>query len=511
MIGSPRQRSHLQQRLFVSEEATGSLRRRSVRGGALTLVEQLTKLLLRTGTVIVLARLLSPADFGLIAMVLTVTNAGVMFKDAGLTDATLQSNSITHEQVSTLFWINVGVGLLIAVAIAGLGPAIAWFYDQPELVSISVALSTMFVFGGLTSQHQALLRRHLWFGRLAVVQIGAMLFTSSMAILAGYRGAGYWALVIMHVGLSFATAVGCWIALPWVPGRPRRGAGVRELVKFGLNVTGFNFLNYFSRNADNVLIGRFLGASALGFYSKAYSLMTFPISQIRTPIMGVGLPALSRLQNDQSRYRNYYERLLQTLVFVISPLTILLGVYAHEVVTLLLGDQWIPSADVFRILAFAAFVQVPNGTIGMVLLSSGNSHRLFRTGLAQSLITIFAFVVGISWGINGVALAYTVAVYATLVPMTLYALKPTPIPPRLYFRALFLPASASLLAALVSRIVFQLFSPERSLVFALVTVLATAVVVYLSCYVLFPSGRRVLRDLRMSVNSLRGSSSGKSV
>lgn len=491
------------QTIFANDLVGVNLRKRSVRGGAITLASQVSKFVFATATTVILARMLTPEDFGLIAMVLAVIAIATMFNDAGLTDATLQRDTISHEQVSTLFWITTGFGLLVSVGVVALSPAIAWFYGVPELMPITSVLSIMFFFGGLTSQHKALLRRKMQFGRLGVVEIAAVTISLSVAVIAAMSGAGYWSLVMKHVFLAAMTALGCWIAMPWRPALPKRGSGVRSMLRFGANVSGFNLATYFSRNADNVLIGRFIGVAALGFYGKAYNLLMLPVSQIRSPITSVGLPALSRLQHDPARYREYYRKLLHVLLFLTAPLGFLLGVHSNEVILLALGAQWVPVSSVFRIFAVLVLPQSAVGTFGMVMLSCGYSGRFFRLGIFTGIISVVSFIVGLPWGINGVAMSYAIANFIVLFPIACYALHGTPISVRLFFDALLLPTLSGVVVAGVSRLTFVLLNSVMSVPLALVLCLIPSAVVYLLCYLALPGGRHILVDLKTSLNTLR--------
>lgn len=494
---------------FETEQLSADLKTRSVRAGAVTVGAQVTRFGLHTAGLIVLARLLAPADFGLVAMVVALTNVAAMFKDIGLTDATVQRERITHQQVSTLFWINAAFGLLTAAVIAALGPVVAWFYTEPRLTPITVAIATGFLFGGLASQHRALLRRRMRFGRLGMIEIGATAVAAAAAVVGALLGAGYWALVIKHVAVAVCTTVGCWAAMPWLPGRPRRDTGIRSMLAFGANVSGFNLVNYLSRNADNVLIGRVLGATALGFYSKAYSLLMLPISQIRMPLTSVGMPALSRLRRDPRRYRNYYHKLLQTLAFATAPVAVLLGVYAHELVRIVLGPQWMPVAGVFRILAVTALLQTIGGTTGMIMLSWGMARRHFRLGIIGAVAAVTSFVVGLPWGIRGVAISYTVANVIILLPLMSWAFKGTPVKTVSALRSVLLPTGAAGAAAGLSRGLFRLLEPALGMTGATGVGLVAAAVLYLGCHLVLPAGRVILMEMRHNLRLLgRGTGTG---
>jgi len=194
---------------------------------------------LRMGSTVVLARLLTPQDFGLIAMVTVITGFVMMFKDMGLSMATVQRDEVNHAQISTLFWINVGLSLCVMLLTAALAPVIAWFYGEPRLVWVTLALASAFIFGGFTVQHQALLRRQMRFGTLAVIGIISMVVGIITAIIAALSGAGYWSLVLMQLATAITIAIGVWVGCDWRPGLFVRRSGIRKMLAFGGNLTGF--------------------------------------------------------------------------------------------------------------------------------------------------------------------------------------------------------------------------------------------------------------------------------
>lgn len=253
--------------------------------------------------------------------------------------------------------------------VAAIAPAIAWFYGEPRLVWITVALPGGFILGGLTVQHQALLRRQMRFGALAGIDIAALASGIAAAIVSAWYGAGCWALVIMHLAMALVTALGVWIMCWWIPGRPVRGAGVRPMLAFGGHLKGFNVLNYFNRSLDKVLIGWRWGAPQLGLYAKAYQLLLLPIRQINAPLSSVAIPALSRLQVEPDRYRAYYLRAIKLIALVTMPLIVAMGVLSKELICLVLGGQWSDASGLFTILACAAFLQPVVNSLGWVLVS----------------------------------------------------------------------------------------------------------------------------------------------
>lgn len=412
---------------FATGHLIDDLKGRSVRGGAITLSAQGIKFVLQVGSTMVLARLLTPADFGLIAMVTVVTGFVAMFKDAGLSVATIQREHITHEQVSTLFWINVSLSIAVMIVVAALAPAIAWFYGKPELTWITLALAATFIFSGLTVQHQALLRRQMRFKALAIIDIASLAAGIATAIVMAVLGFGYWSLVGMPAAMAVVNCVLVWVFSGWQPGRPVRGSGVRSMLGFGGGLTGFNVLNYFTRNADNVIIGFALGSGPLGLYSRAYNLLMLPIRQINVPVSAVMLPLLSRLQSDSIRYRRAYMNAIGMLAFVGMPLVAFLFVIADDAVLIVLGPGWEEASTVFRWLAPAALLGTVNVAPGWLCNSLGRVKTQLIWAALSAPIAIMAFLVGTNWGIVGVAAAFSVTWCILLLVFMAMACHRTPI------------------------------------------------------------------------------------
>lgn len=406
---------------FRNQHLSRDIKRRSIQSGTATILGQMTRFVIQIGSTMILARILTPAHFGLVAMVTAIVHFANFFKDLGLSMATVQKSEISHHQVSTLFWINVAVSVMIAALTAALAPAIAWFYDEPRLTMITISFSIVFVFGGFTVQHQALLERQMRFRTLASIQVLSVLGGAIFAVISALLGAGYWALVIMQGSSALGVASGVWLACNWRPGLPVRNAGVKGMLLFGGNITGFNLVNYFARNADNILIGRFWGATSLGYYSKAYELLMLPIRQINMPISAVAIPTLSRLRDDPVRYEAYYLRALSLITFVTTPLVAFLTVCSEDIIVLLLGSNWRPSGRIFSVLGFSALIQPLYFTQGWLHISAGRSDRYLRWGFISSFCIVMAFVAGLPYGALGVAIAYSVVTWGLVGPGMCYA------------------------------------------------------------------------------------------
>lgn len=410
---------------FDSSHLEADLRGHTVRGGMATFGAQGVGFLINLISTALLARLLSPADFGLVAMVTALTGIAGMLKDSGLSAATIQVHTVTHEQVSTLFWLNVLLSVGLALCIAASGPVIAWAYGQPKLQPIAGAIAATFVFDGLAIQHQALLRRQMRFSVLARIQILSAVLAFVVAAASALRGLGYWSLILQAATQQLAGTLLTWGHCRWVPGRPQRNTGVRRMLAFGGYLTGFNFLNYFARNADNVLIGHVWGSGALGLYSKAYGLLTLPLQQINGPISAVAIPALSRLQKDEEKFRELFGQVLGVMSFLVFPLVAWVLVFRNELIRVFLGPQWVEAAPMLAVFALSAFIQPIGNITGVLYMALGRTRRMLAWGLVGCPWLVASFFVGIRYGAFGVAAAYTVATALMIVPLVAFAIAGT--------------------------------------------------------------------------------------
>lgn len=395
--------------------------RRSLRGIGVTISSQLTKLALQTGAIILLGRLLSPADFGLVAMVAVVTNFIGLFKDAGLAQATVQSEGISHAQISSLFWLNVILSTSLALLVAACGPLLVWFYQDPRLLGLTMVLALPLILSGLSLQHRALLQRNMRFGDIARAEIIGMAFGATIGVVCAIRGFGFWSLALMQISNMAVSSAIIWTLADWKPGRLARGTGVRKMLRFGLNLSGFSFVNYFSRNTDKFLIGKVLGTSALGQYSLAYRFLLLPISQINGPIASVLLPALSRLQKEKGAYEALYLRYTRWIAWLTVVPIASATLWGELAFVLLMGESWREAGQLFEILAIASMLQPISNLVGILFTSKGKTKEMFRWGIFAAAITVIGFVVALPYGATGVASSYAITSFLLALPCWAFA------------------------------------------------------------------------------------------
>ena len=488
---------------FDTEHLTDTIGQRTARGGVVTIVSHGLKFVLSIGATAVLARLLSPQDYGLVGMVAVFTGFVAMFKDAGLSLATVQRAEISYEQISTLFWVNVTLSGVITLVMVVLAPAIGWFYSEPRLVMITIATAVGFIFGGLAVQHEALLKRQMRFYALSVIAFVSMMMGYAVGIILAWRGVGYWALVFSQLALLATNAIGVWLVCRWRPGRPQRNTGARSMLSFGGNVTGYALINYISNNASNLVVGRVFGPQPLGLYTKASQLLSLPTEQINEPIATVSIPALSRLADDPERYRQAYLRIIEKVIMVTMPAIALMMATSDWVVRIVLGTQWSESANLVVVMGMAALFQPVMSTAGWLLVSQGRVRDMLRWSLINMPISILSIVVGLPWGVPGVAASWALGRILVANPLLFWFVgRKGPVRTHDFYRLL-APFTLASLFSLAACIAFRRFvvisNPLIGLVACGTVVLITTPLVL----ALMPAGRRALADIKSSITLLR--------
>lgn len=397
-----------------------NLKSRTISSGFITIAAQGAQFVLNLASIMVLARLLAPADFGLVAMVTTVIGFLRVFKDAGLSTATVQRDGITHAQVSNLFWINVAMSGAISLILALGSPLIAWFYREPRLVPITLVLSLTFIFGGLVVQHMALLTRQMRFKAIAFIQVGSMLIGIAVGVGMAWFHYGYWALVGSNLAATIAALPLTWLAIPWRPHLPARQSETRSLVNFGANIAAGGFIYSVARGADGLLIGRFYGADSVGLYSRAGALLNRPMEQFLSPISAVFVPVLSRIQNEPERYRRTFLQVYEALALISFFGTGLLLALSRPLMLLVLGPKWEQAAAIFAGFTLAALSMPLTTASTWLFASQGRGKDLLWGSSLTSLIAVASFMGGLPFGPVGVAVGYSAAALLIALPVLFY-------------------------------------------------------------------------------------------
>ena len=425
------------------------LKEKTIRGGAVRLGAQVASLVLRTGTLVVLARLLGPKDFGLVGMATTFTGALSMFRDFGLSAAAVQRSDVTNDQHSTLFWINILLGALLALVTMAAAPAIAAFYHERRLVWVAAVLGTAFLFNAGGIQHSALLQRQMRFTAMAAISVLSLIVGTAIAIGGAAIGYGYWALVANSVVTPLIASIGFWLATGWVPGMPRRRAGIRSMMHFGGTITLNGILCYIAFNADKVMIGRFLGVDAIGIYGRGSQVVGIPTDNLNSAVGEVAFSALSRLQNDPARLRSYFLKGFSVVLGLTLPVTIACALFADDIVLVLLGPKWEASTEIVRLLAPMVAVMAVINPLGWLLYSLGLVRRSFKIALVLAPSMILGCVLGLPFGAAGVAFSYSAVMVLWLVPLVPWSVHGTPISVRDIATAVIRPLACGVVAGAV--------------------------------------------------------------
>ncbi|MEQ8208713.1 MAG: lipopolysaccharide biosynthesis protein [Lacipirellulaceae bacterium] len=492
---------------FSSDQLRKDLKGKTVRGGVVTGVAQCVRIFVGFATIPILARLLQAEDFGLVAMVGFFTNFAAMFVDAGLSAATIQSKSLTTQQATNLFWISALLGACVAVASAILAPFVSWFYEEPRLTSIMLVLSITFLISGLSIQHQAMLKRSMDFRSLAVLDLGSFIGAQIIGIscAAIWRGQpwDYWALVVIPVAMSLFRMLALWRFCHWRPSFPVKRSGTRSLVVFGANLTGFNFMNYFVRNADNLIIGKSWGEEPLGYYERAYKLFLLPTRSISVPLSGLMVSTLSRLVDEPTRYKNLYVNVVSKLSLVTMPIAAFTFAVSESIVDAVLGDGWSDVAPILRVLSLVAISQSIGSTLGWLLVSQGRTADSLRWILFAGPIIVLSFLVGNRWGPLGVAIAYSATSCLIIFPCNVwYTCRRGPVQARDIYRLFADPIVVSTLVAPLAWYCQELtadLEPGMRLL-----VITGSCLTAVSAFVLiYPSTRKSILDLLQLFRELR--------
>jgi O-antigen/teichoic acid export membrane protein len=393
-----------------------NLKERVIRGGLAKAFSQGLSFVLRIGSMMILARLLAPREFGLVGMVTALTGVLNLFRDFGLSSATVQHGHVTEEQMSALFWINVLVGLVLGLLLMGLSPLVAAFYREPRLVWVSIVLGTSFIFNGAGVQHAALLERQIRFSALAAIDVISLIVSILVAIIMAAAGFSYWALVASAVSIPLVGTFCLWRTTGWMPGRPRLQVDLHSIMRFGGGITLVNLIVYIAYNLEKVLLGRFWGASALGLYGRAYQLVNIPTENINSTFWGVAFSGLSRVRDDAVRFKSYFLRGYSLVLGLTIPITIVAALFARDLILVLLGPKWIDVVEIFRLLAPTILIFALINPLGWLTFSLGMIKRNLQIVLVLAPVVIGGYVLGLPHGPKGVAFAYSAAMTLWAVP-----------------------------------------------------------------------------------------------
>lgn len=492
---------------YTHTDTRVNLRERSVRSGFIQIGAQGVQLTLMIGSAMVLARLLTPGDFGLLAMVSSLTAFVVSFRDFGFPMATVHRQRVDHSQISALFWVNLKLNMLIALLMALMAPALARFYGESRLTAITLVMAVGIFCSSLADQHKSLLTRQMRFGRLMLIEVGSLLTGIVVGIGAALLGAGYWALVFQFLASAFTRSVATWLVCGWCPAwqawRLRTlNPDLRSMLSYGAHLTGFRVLAHIGLNLDRVLVGYFSGAAAVGVYDNAYRWSLYPVQQVYPSLLSVAVSGLSRMQDDPKAYRASFKKALLPVFGLVMPALAFMFMEAQNVILVLLGDQWSEAVPLFRILCIAGFAVSMTRVTKWLYLSRGETKRQFRWGLISTPVMVLAVAIGARWGAFGVALGFTVATCLLTYPSIAFCLKTSHLSMRDFLGTVWRPALASVAAAFLLLAVGAVIPSGRSVAVGLLVKLAVFGLAYLSLWVGMPGGKQAAADVLRIVSEL---------
>lgn len=420
---------------FQDHRASEDVGRIAVRSGIASVAGVYGNGILQITSAVVLARLLTPSDFGLTAIIMALTSFAPLLIDFGVGDATIQRSRITHGQVSSLFWLSCGIGFAFAACLAASGGLIASWYHDPRLRSVAIYSAITFAISGVSGQHVSLLRRSMQFATVAKIQFLGTLAGATIALLLAFCGAGYWALVVRPITSTAVMTAGAWLACRWRPGFPVFDREVRAMMRFGTHVVGYSLVAALSGTLDRIVLGLFYDLKYVGYYQNAVMLYENSIFSALGQAHNVGSAALSKLQSNPIVFRQKYEAGLSTVCFFIMPAAAVLSVTARDLVVILLGETWRPAGVLLAILALRGIFQAFDTSSGWLHLSIGRVDRWKNWGLVATAVRVVAVACGLPFGMNSVAVATVVASALTAYPAILYAGRPAGIGIALALRA----------------------------------------------------------------------------
>jgi len=464
---------------------------RPVRSVAVIAMSQAVKVGSAIVSAAILARFLTPDDFGLIATVAPFMILAMMLQDMGFTQAVIQRQEITRSQVSTLFWLNVLVAAVLAITLVASSPFIAAFFGDSRLAAITWGSAAFLIIWALTAQPLALLNRDLRFSAIAWVDITNSVTMLIVGIVVAALTHSYWAILISQiVGATAGLALAIHLA-KWRPSLPRIDDGVKEMVHFGAGLSVFSILDYISRTADTFLIARFLGPTQLGLYDRAYKLMVMPLLQVNAPLARVLLPLLGRLRNEPDAYRATYISTVSYLMMALHPALIGVIVFSGPFVRILLGPTWMEVAPIFALLGLASVHKILTNTLGWFFVTQMRTRAMVLTGAYTCATTVASFIVGLRYGAVGVAAAFVVSDFVIRLPVVWWvATRTGPVRLTHLLGAVGPHVAAALMTGLALWLSSQIDPATAPIIFT--ANVAGAYVIYLGILFLFPSKKALI-------------------
>ncbi|MCV2886693.1 lipopolysaccharide biosynthesis protein [Aestuariibacter sp. AA17] len=369
----------------------------------------------------ILSRMIAPSEFGIFAMAMTVSAFFLIFSDGGMVWSLIQKKDIKAEEVSNLRWLNGGLGLLMWAGVALVAPLMANLYSQPDVATLLFVLGINFFLVGISTPATMWMKRNMAFRDIAMIEIMSNVCGGVIAVWSAWQGAGFWALAIQTLIKSFVnmSLVCLYAKCPLL--RYDSTIDMRKMALFGSALVGYGIVNYMARNFDNVLLGVMTSTEELAFYSRAYFLMMLPSMITTGALTGLMVSLLSGLQDKRNEYHKQYIQCLRFIFIVTAPIAIYFCLFPLDPILLLYGEQWISVAPLLQILSIACLTQPLHNTMGWLFTSCGAGGKMLRWGVFASICLTLSFLIGIRWGVEGIAVSYTLVMGLSLTVGALWA------------------------------------------------------------------------------------------
>ncbi len=384
------------------------VKQRVINGSFWTIFSNISSNAVSFAVTVVLARLLTPEDFGIVAISAVFIGVVTLFQDLGMGSAIIQRRNIDDDYLATSFSVSLISGIAIAVVLGAASPFVAYFYGKDILKYILLFSTIGFLLSPFTTIHTTLLTKELEFRKLALVNILSQVVSGVISVALALLGYGVWSLVVGKVVSQPLLMPLIWKLVKWRPRLKLVKKCFNDLFGFGSNLLGFNIIHYISRNSDNLIIGKYLGAQALGYYSVAFNLMLKPLPLISWSIGKVLFPVFSTMQDDLERTRRLYLKVIRTISLITFPMMAGLIMVADEFILTAYGAQWAPAALPLKLLCVVGILQSVGTTGGVIYISQGRPDLNFKIGALSSALAVASFIIGIRWGLIGLIIGYAI-------------------------------------------------------------------------------------------------------
>ena len=409
----------------------------TIKGLKWSTISQVSRQVLQYISTIILVGIISPDDFGLLAMAVIIIGFLDIFKDLGTGSAIIQSENPSEELKSSIFWINVLFGLAITLIVYFSSSIAASIYNSEKIQPVLEALSISFFISGFSILQKSLLEKKLSFQVLSKIELFSSAVSFFVVIFLAIEGFGVWCLVFQSLSNTLISSLLLWLFSDWKPKLIFKLSEIKAISHYSVNLVGFNIINYLARNSDYFLIGKFLGDNALGHYYLAYRIMLYPIQNITVVISRVMFPSFSKIQNDNDKFRIVFSRITSAISLITFPMMAGLAVVSNDITLAFFSSNWNVSlmVQLIIILSPVGAMQSVISTVGNIYQAKGKTDWMLKWSLFASVLTVLGFLIGLNWGVVGVALSYLVTNLIMLYPVFAIPFKLIEMPVIVFFKS----------------------------------------------------------------------------